>query len=798
MRKNFLTNCCRLSVALLALGCSSQGESDNPIKLSRHLTDSSIRALTQATNQATIDRVVTIEAEAGPKVFPVHITGRVSYDTKNNITVSSRVNGRLERIHIKYNFQPVQKGQLLFEIYSPELVAAQRELLLLQSAGEQNLLSSARKKLHYLGMTDAQIQGLLQNKQVAYRVPIYSPASGYIVEKNRTMPGSTITTSTASNEDPMGSMGSSPAPNTSSNAVTQSTTSPLLIRQGEYVGTGQAVFTIYKNSELLAEFAVPPAWTAKIVKGKKILFQSLEAPMQWYQGTVDLIQPTFNTGENFALARIYLKDTKLPVGQLLKGIFAVTENTGYWLPKTAVISLGTKNIVFKQERNTLRPMVVKVGVRTENEVQILSDIASWQIAKNGAYLVDSEDFIVAKKTEAMNRKRFIQTVLLSAAMPSFLWTSCSGRPSGKAGAVDITFTCPMHPQIVENHGDTCPICGMDLVPFDKSNKDKFLTLSANQQTLANIATAVIGVGSLSEYTAINGKFTVNPEQTSYISSRTAGRIEDLYVKETGISVKQGQALYRLYAEALLALQEEFLMTYKQALQFADDQRFADIFKAAKQKLLLYGQTESQLAILQKRGKVDPYITFYAPSSGTIAELLIGEGQYINEGTPVLRLESYDTMWVEADIYPRETVYIKEGQELRVIANGDSNNQWIMRVQFITPNYQNNTQIAQLRGTVINRGSKLQAGMPATIFLPKTTQNEALTVPSKAIIREGSQSHVWIASGQERFEPRLVKTGIESFGETEITAGLSPGEKIVISGAYLLYSEYVLKKGALFN
>lgn len=398
----------------------------------------------------------------------------------------------------------------------------------------------------------------------------------------------------------------------------------------------------------------------------------------------------------------------------------------------------------------------------------------------------------------MNRKRFIQAVLLSTAIPSFLWTACSRKPSGKQGTVDITFTCPMHPQIVENHAGSCPICGMDLVPFDKSNKAKFLTLSADQQALANIATAVVGVGNLSNYTAINGKFTVNPEQTSYISSRTAGRIENLYVKETGIPVKQGQALYRLYAEALSALQEEFLMTHKQALQFANDQRFADIFEAAKQKLLLYGQTESQLAALQRKGKVDPYITFYAPNSGTVAELLITEGQYINEGTPVLRLERYDTIWVEADLYPREAAYVKEGQELSVIANGDTDNRWVMKVQFIAPNYQNNTQITQLRGTVTNLGSKLQAGMPATIFLPKATQDKALTVPSKAIIREGRQSHIWIASGQERFEPRLVETGVESFDKTEVTAGLAPGEKIVISGAYLLYSEYVLKKGTLFN
>lgn len=398
----------------------------------------------------------------------------------------------------------------------------------------------------------------------------------------------------------------------------------------------------------------------------------------------------------------------------------------------------------------------------------------------------------------MNRKKFIQVLLLTSAMPSLLWVACNKQKGQQTTAVEATFTCPMHPQIVQDHPGTCPVCGMDLVPFDKNNKDKFLTLSADQQALANITSMAVGIGSLNNYTAISGRLTVNPEQINYISSRNAGRIEDLYIKETGIPVKRGQAIFRLYSEQLLALQEEFLMTHKQTIEFSNDQRFADIFKAAKQKLLLYGQTESQLASLLKDGKSSPYITFYAPSSGIVAELFVTEGQYLDEGSSILRLEGYDTMWVEADIYPREAAYIKEGEELKVLANGDPNNLLTTKVQFITPNYQSNTQIMQLRGSISNKGHLLQVGMPATILLPKGEQNKVLMVPSKAIIREENQSHVWIASGGGKFEPRFVETGTESFDDTEIIAGLTPGEKVVVSGAYLLYSEYVLKKGALVN
>lgn len=394
----------------------------------------------------------------------------------------------------------------------------------------------------------------------------------------------------------------------------------------------------------------------------------------------------------------------------------------------------------------------------------------------------------------MNRNRFIKALLFSVTMPSLLWTSCNNGQSTDKKAAVKTFTCPMHPQIVQNHAGTCPICGMDLVPFDKSNKDRFLTLNQNQQTLANITTMIVGAGNMEDYTAINGRFAVNPEETNFVSSRNAGRIEQLYIKETGIPIHKGQAIYKLYSEELLTLQKEYLMTYKQAEQFKNDKRFQEIFEGAKQKLLLYGQTPQQLSSLINNEKTSPYITIYAPSGGTVAEVLASEGQYVNEGTSVLRLEGYQSMWVEADIYPREASLIKEGQKLSVLVNNNSGSRLSMEVQFITPSYQNNSQIMQLRGTVPNTDQSIKAGMPATILLPRTSKTGALTLPSNAIIRNGKTSHVWVALGQERFQARAIKTGIESFDQTEIVAGLTAGDKVVVSGAYLLYSEYVLKKG----
>lgn len=383
-----------------------------------------------------------------------------------------------------------------------------------------------------------------------------------------------------------------------------------------------------------------------------------------------------------------------------------------------------------------------------------------------------------------------------ALAPTLFIAACKEGSKGQAAGAGKaqTYTCPMHPQIIQDKPGTCPICSMDLVPFNRSTDDASLTLSESQIALANVTTTVIGVNGFSSFKQLNGRLVVNPEKTQYLSSRVPGRIEQLYVRQTGVKVNKGQPLYKIYSEQLATLQKEFLLAYEQASQFPDDPTFKQLLQSSKQKLELYGQSQEQINRLQKGKKTDPFVTFSATQSGVVAELSVTEGQYVSEGSPILRLEGYGHLWVEADIYPSEARSIREGQSVKVIIPGWENQPQMMKVSFMTPALQSDAQVLQIRGEITNPNNQWQPGLQANILLPSETSGEALSLPVDAVIRDGKGAHVWLEKSKGKFEPRMVKTGMENFDQVEISEGLKEGDTVVTNGAYLLYSEYILKKG----
>lgn len=397
----------------------------------------------------------------------------------------------------------------------------------------------------------------------------------------------------------------------------------------------------------------------------------------------------------------------------------------------------------------------------------------------------------------MMKRALIKILIPLVLLPLLIMSGCgdSQHKNEQARESAQTYTCPMHPQVVQHEMGTCPVCGMDLVLFAK-NSSAALQLDENQIALANITTLPIGIHGVESYTELNGRLVVNPEKTAYISSRIAGRLERLYVRQTGEQINKGQPLYQIYSEQLASLQQEYLLALEQVAQFPGDRTFMQILSAARQKLILYGQSEGQLNVLKRNKKANALITYHAPESGVVAEISATEGTYVAEGSPILRVEGYQSLWVEADVYPADLQKVKTGQQLKVVVPGWEDQPQMVKVQFVSPALQPGTQVSQIRAEIPNLKSQWQPGLQAKIYLASTSKDSSLSLPVDAVIRDGKGAHVWIEKGKGKFEPQAVTTGVESADKVEIITGLKTGDRIVVTGAYLLYSEYILKKGKI--
>lgn len=359
-----------------------------------------------------------------------------------------------------------------------------------------------------------------------------------------------------------------------------------------------------------------------------------------------------------------------------------------------------------------------------------------------------------------------------------------------------TYTCPMHPTVVSDKPGKCPVCGMDLVKGDKSTStgSNDLMLTDSQIKLANITTQKVSKKAIGQTVAINGRFALNEQNSEAISSRAAGRIEKLFIKETGQQVKQGEPLYVLYSETLLTLQQEYLLAKEQYESIGQtEKRYKSFLESAEKKLLLYGLTKAQIANLTNRNSLQPRVTFLAPASGIVTEISASEGQYVSEGGMLYRIEDVTNLWIEAELYPGETSLVKTGDQVTVRVSGDNNDAMQATVNFLSPEYRSNSQITIMRASLENKSLRYKPGQQVQVFLTHSSK-EAIAVPTDAVIRDGKGSHIYRQAGNNTFRPIMVKTGVESFDQVEITDGISEGDTVAVSGAYLLYSELILKKG----
>jgi Cu(I)/Ag(I) efflux system membrane fusion protein len=363
---------------------------------------------------------------------------------------------------------------------------------------------------------------------------------------------------------------------------------------------------------------------------------------------------------------------------------------------------------------------------------------------------------------------------------------------------DTYYTCSMDPQVVEYKPGKCPICKMDLTPVKKSNgvaKDE-IQLSEQQIQLGNIQTDTIRNGTIGDHLILTATLNFDQMKATSVSARVMGRVETLYYKNMGDYVKKGTPLFAIYSEELNNAKQEYILALDRQKTFSNESviDFPQLIQGAKNKLLLWGLSEAQIADLANTRKATPTTVFYSPVSGYITEFDIKEGDYVMEGGTIVKLADMSTLWAEAQVYTSQLAALSSNSRATVQLPDFDNREIEGRIEFVNPEINTDTRINLVRVTIPNAGNELKPGMPAYVVLHSPGRS-ALSLPIDAVIRDGHGATVWIQSGKNTFKSVMVQTGLESGDRIEILSGLKEGDVIVLAGAYLLHSEYIFKKGA---
>lgn len=373
--------------------------------------------------------------------------------------------------------------------------------------------------------------------------------------------------------------------------------------------------------------------------------------------------------------------------------------------------------------------------------------------------------------------------------------SCRNKKVVKHDA-DKFYTCSMHPQIMEPHDGKCPICGMDLIPVTKnsSTASNEINLSDQQIQLGNIHVDTIGKKRMGNETVLNAILNLDQTKLTSVSARLMGRIEKLYFKDIGDYIAKGSPLLDIYSEELNNSKQEYLLALERR-EVLDNSliNFDQVIQSAKTKLLLWGMTESQVNALAKNKKTSPTTTVYSTESGYITALSVQEGDYISEGATVVELANLSTLWAEVQVYTSQLAQLNTSGMVTVQIPDLGGKELRGKIEFVNPEINADKRLSLIRVPIFNQNNQLKPGMAAYVII-KGQQSNLLSLPIDAVLRSGTGATVWVQTAKNTFKNKMVSVGIESNDMIEITGGLSDGEIVVTSGAYLINSEYIFKKG----
>ena len=360
-------------------------------------------------------RIATVRR--GTAVRTVRTVGTLTPAEDRLSVVNLRYSGWIERIHVDQTGAHVDKGQALFDVYSPELVAAQQEYLIaVRTAGASSgIARSARLKLTFLGVTEGQIASLAKAGNVQRTLTVRAPRAGHVIHKN--------------------------------------------VVQGARVAAGADLYRVADLSVLWVDAEVYEADVPWVTVGHRAAVSFSYETGGPRAGKVTFIHPTLNPRTRTLQVRIDLANDD---GALRPGMFATVEIAApakedrLLIPGEAVIHSGTRQLVFVAHAvGRYEAREVRTGISGDDgTTEVLQGLREGErVVTSGQFLLDSESQL----------REAVRKMLDHGLHRGEGDDGAHAAPGDDEPAQGTYWTCPMHPQVVQDGPGSCPICGMDLV-----------------------------------------------------------------------------------------------------------------------------------------------------------------------------------------------------------------------------------------------------------------------------------------------------------------------------------------------
>jgi Cu(I)/Ag(I) efflux system membrane fusion protein len=349
-------------------------------KDSKKIEAISLETLLKPTNEYVITSLPLIAVKQSTEPVEIDVVGYTAYNTASVGTISARISGRIEKLYVKYRYQKISKGQRIMDIYSPELMTAQQNLLLILKNDKENttMIHAAKQKLLLLGFSQQQLQQVVQSGNPSMTIAVYSNYAGHIHEASTTANMAQSQTGEEDMNDPL------------------QTTKELNLKEGMYVQKGQLVFSVYNPDRLWVLLNIYPQDQFFVKAGDKVRIVPEARPGKDFRATINYIEPFFRKGSKTIAGRVNYDNSllKLPVGSQVKATIFSASHSGLWLPKEAVLSLGLDKVVFLKTSDGFKVHKIETGHAHKKLLQIKSGLTEKDsVAANAQYLIDSESFV---------------------------------------------------------------------------------------------------------------------------------------------------------------------------------------------------------------------------------------------------------------------------------------------------------------------------------------------------------------------------------------------------------------------